>query len=290
MTLPDFIGIGAQKAGTTTLYHILSQHPQIRMAKWKEVHFFNKDAHYQKGTEWYAETLPSKPADTLIGEITPAYLFHDDVPERIYRSLDHCDVKFIVMLRDPIDRAYSHFLMNKRDPNVETLSFQEAIDREGERIRKNPTNKGRYAYLTRSYYSRQIRRYFKYFSKDQMCFVIFERLKSDHHQDELGRLYDFLGIKRAFPNEIEQSNPTKHLSNSTLSSFIHAESPTMKKIRRTLVPSKKLRDSIINFLSQKPGKLDDNMKKELREKYFTKEIHELENLIDRDLCIWKYKN
>jgi hypothetical protein len=139
--LPDFIIIGAQRCGTTSLYNYLTQHPLILSALRKEVHYFDNNFH--KGVSWYQAFFPlislrngyakilSIDNSHLTGEATPYYLFHPLTPKRIAGLLPQ--VKLIVILRNPVDRAYSHFLHATR-MGFETLSFKEAIAREAERV------------------------------------------------------------------------------------------------------------------------------------------------------------
>jgi len=138
--LPDFIIIGVQKGGTTSLYKYLVQQKSVMPAFRKEVHFFD-DPNFEKGIGWYRAQLPSSAykdyqqfihkEKTIAGEGSPYYIFHPQVPRRIYEMIPA--VKLIAMLRNPIDRAYSHYHHNRRERR-EPLSFAEAIAREPERI------------------------------------------------------------------------------------------------------------------------------------------------------------
>lgn len=129
--LPDFIIIGAQRCGTTSLFNYLARHPQAAPARRKEVHFF--DLNYEKGIRWYGEQFPPRRAgQTLAFEASPYYLFHPQVPKRVRGCVT--SAKLIVLLRNPIDRAYSHYhwAVTQR---CETMPFETAIEREGERLR-----------------------------------------------------------------------------------------------------------------------------------------------------------
>ncbi len=104
--LPDFIILGAQRAGTSSLYYYLSQHPQILPAVRKELHFF--DDHYRRGLGWYRSQFPTRGArGTITGEATPYYLSHPHAPARIQRLLPQA--RLIVLLRNPVERAISHY-------------------------------------------------------------------------------------------------------------------------------------------------------------------------------------
>lgn len=106
----QFLIIGAQKCGTSSLFYYLLQHPELALPEKKEIHFF--DAKHQNGIGWYEDHFShKKKADKQTGEATPYYLFHPLVPQRI--AIHYPQIKLIVLLRSPIDRAYSHFWMIK---------------------------------------------------------------------------------------------------------------------------------------------------------------------------------
>ena len=122
-TLPDFIIIGAQKCGTTSLYFYLSQHPQLLPSSIKEVHFFDRGGNpmmntFQKGPSWYRSHFPYQKTF----EASPSYIFHPLVPRRIFELVP--DVKIIALLRNPTERAIAHFFLRKKR-NQEPLSLDE---------------------------------------------------------------------------------------------------------------------------------------------------------------------
>lgn len=170
--LPDFIIIGAQKAGTSSLYHYLAQHPAVAPAIRKEVHYF--DWSYGRGLDWYRAHFPTRAYRTLktavssrrllVGEASPYYLFHPHVPGRVKALLP--DVRLIVLLRDPVDRtvsAYQHQMRKGR----ETLSLRAALERElqqlpveSARLAADPSYNSEFhrhlAYLARGIYADQL--------------------------------------------------------------------------------------------------------------------------------------
>lgn len=199
MRFPDFIIIGAQKCGTTSLFHYLSQHPDINLPDEKEIHFFDK--FYHRGINWYLEQFPAD--GMLTGEATPYYIYHPHVAERIAA---HCpDVKLILMLRNPADRAYSNFFMEKQRKQEPLSTFEEAIDAEPQRIllekkilEKNPDHScisyQRYSYLERGRYYYQIKKWLNYFLLKEFLFI-----KSEDFFNETERVmrsvFDFLRIR-----------------------------------------------------------------------------------------------
>ena len=134
-TWPDFVIIGAQKSGTTSLYDFIVKHPAIESAAKKELHYFSW--FYACGDKWYRSNFPTNLSSSrfykdvgqklLTGEASPTYLFYPMVPGRMVKALPN--VKLIVILRNPVDRAYSHYNHNIRHKH-ETLSFEKALERE----------------------------------------------------------------------------------------------------------------------------------------------------------------
>ncbi|MBS4203244.1 sulfotransferase domain-containing protein [Lederbergia citrea] len=171
--MPDFLIIGAMKCGTTTLYKNLVKHSSIVSAKRKELHFFDKEDEYSKGIDSYKNNFPllnkkkliNKP-NLVTGEATPRYLFIPEVPERVFNAMPN--VKLIVLLRNPVDRAYSHYHHFKRR-ELEKLTFEEAIDKELNGIIEPNINR---TYLARGNYVDQLKRWMDFFPREQ--FLILE--------------------------------------------------------------------------------------------------------------------
>ncbi|MEA3445693.1 MAG: sulfotransferase domain-containing protein, partial [Bacteroidota bacterium] len=195
-SLPDFIIIGAQKCGTTSLFAYLKQHSEIDLPEEKEIHYF--DNKYDKGIEWYKSQFPDN-SGKISGEATPYYLFHPHVKERIFK---HCpNTKLIVMLRNSTDRAYSHFVMEKNRNNEPLLTFEDAIVAEPIRLEKeqNKINNDpkycskihqRFSYLSRGKYYSQITEWLKYFPLERFLFIKSERFFMNPEK-ELHRVFYF---------------------------------------------------------------------------------------------------
>ena len=129
---PDFIIIGVQKGGTTSLNRYIRTHRDIGMSITGEVNFFSW--RYIQGLEWYLAHFPLRGEVPIVGVCSPSYLLHPRVPERVRDALPH--VKLIALLRNPVDRAYSHYQMSFRK-GIEPLSFEEAIAAEPERLQND---------------------------------------------------------------------------------------------------------------------------------------------------------
>src|SRR5436305_9139790 len=181
--LPDFLIIGGQRCGTSSLYYYLTEHPGIISASTKETHFF--DESFSKGIEWYRAQFPSSfqkmyvtnvlKRDFLTGEGTPYYILYPHAPRRTFATVPQ--VKLIALLRNPVERAHSQYWIEVK-AGFETLSFVEAIKTEQERIagelEKMLQDENYYghsyryfSYITRGIYVDQIQNLLRYSPKEQ---------------------------------------------------------------------------------------------------------------------------
>jgi hypothetical protein len=183
--LPDFLIIGAQKAGTTALYSYLRRHPEIGGPAWKEVSYF--DRHYRRGTAWYRGQFPFRNDGRIAGEASPGYLFHPLAPERVKETVP--DAKLIVLLRNPVERALSHY-HHEVALGREPLPFEEAIDAEPERTRGEEERLVRepgyfshawwdYTYVARGRYAEQLERWFALFPAEQLLVLASEEMSAE---------------------------------------------------------------------------------------------------------------
>lgn len=200
VTGPDFVIIGAQRGGTTSLHRYLGEHPQIVLPATKELHYFSR--YYARGADWYRTQFPiCLPAGTLTGEATPYYLFHPHAPRRLRAFAP--DAKLIVLLRDPVDRAYSHYHHERRRGN-EPLSFEAAIAAEEERLRgevarmladegyDSPAHR-HHGYLARGRYAEQLRAWFDVFPRERVLVLESETFYADP-RGTLRQVTDILGV------------------------------------------------------------------------------------------------
>jgi hypothetical protein len=204
---PDFIIIGAQKCGTSTLYCHLRKHPDIHMPKKKELHFF--DENYSMGMDWYLNCFNRK--DGIIpvcsGEASPYYFFHPLVPVRIFESFP--GIKLILLLRNPVSRAYSQYHHMQRMGRI-SLSFEHCIRLEEDVLtgRKEAFYKDenhsdlmyrRFSFLARSRYAEQLTEWFRYFKREQLLILRSEDYFSDAEQT-FQQVFRFLGLPPAEMN------------------------------------------------------------------------------------------
>jgi hypothetical protein len=217
--LPDFLILGAQKAGTTALYAYLRWHPEITGPSFKEVSFF--DRHYAKGERWYRAHMPVR-RRSLVGEASPSYLFHPLAPERVAGMLP--GARLIALLRNPVDRAFSHY-QHEVALGREPLSFEDAVDREDERMQSELERMLRdpsyfslawwnYTYIARGRYAEQLERWFAAFPREQLLVLFTEELSADTAAT-YRRVLLFLGVTardletypRIFDRDYADMNP-----------------------------------------------------------------------------------
>lgn len=213
--LPDFILIGAQKSGTSSFYRDLTKHPYVGRSTKKEVHFF--DHNFDKGLGWYMSHFPAPELKdgqrTITGEASPYYLAHSLAPERASKVVPQA--KLITLLRDPVDRAYSHYQHAVRFGN-DRLSFEDAIAAEGERTRRSrekmlaeqgsaPEIPSGRSYLARGVYVDQLLAWDRFFDREQMLVLKAE----DYFADPPGvmkTVLEFLDLPEWEPQDSPKVN------------------------------------------------------------------------------------
>jgi hypothetical protein len=203
-----FLVAGAQKSGTSALDAYLREHPELCFPREKELHFFDTDRLFAGETVDYAPyhaLFDPKPPQRLLGESTPAYLYWPHAVERIARY--NSAMRFIILLRNPITRAYSHWNY-ERLVNREPLGFLEAVRAYSERQRTmKPGRAKRFAYVDRGYYTQQLERLWTHFPVEQTLVFKSEQLL-DEPAAVLARIAAFLGIA-PFPPLPEKTNNTR---------------------------------------------------------------------------------
>jgi hypothetical protein len=224
---PDFLVIGAQRSGTTSLYAYICEHPRVLPALRKEVHFF--DDRFSKGVSWYRAHFPllqemQRASDVaLTGEGSPYYLFHPAVPGRVAQTLPR--VRLIAVLRNPIDRAYSHYQHEVR-MRRETLSFQEAVNREQERLADEgqklldgrsrfSRNHRSFSYLARGVYVDQLLAWERFFSRDRLLILNSEELFANPDA-VLERTFAHLGLPTGASRHYNRKYPGYATMDQTL--------------------------------------------------------------------------
>jgi hypothetical protein len=274
MTLPTFLGIGVARAGTTWLHTLLADHPDVYMpTRRKEIRFF--DVNQERGVAWY-ETFFCSSADAVnykaIGEISPQYFYCEECPERIAATLP--GAKLLVMLRHPVDRAYSHYGVV-----VQRRNFRGSFE---EFVAMRPT------VLDKGFYSRYLDRYLRHFAREQIVELVFEdavRNGSTARQTLSG----FLDIPvDGFPSTIGKVNPSTVPRFGSLSNFVVT---TGRRLRNTHL------EAAVDLGARLGGRraltkgralprLDADLRNHLSERYRA-EFDELEGRLGIDVSCWR---
>lgn len=240
---PDFIVIGAQKGGTTSLYRYLVEHPAIVPAATKQLDFFHVG--FGRGLDWYLAQFPTAlERGLLTGEASPYYMPHPHAPARI-RAFDS-EIKLIAILRNPVDRTYSHYQHQVRNGR-EALPFEQALEAEEERLApelermlEDDTYYSRVhrrcSYLARSRYAEQLEVWLSLFERDQILVLRSEALFEDP-QAELDRTASFLGVApwslSAYPRYMPGSY-WRQMANATRDRLVRYFRPHNERLYRLL--------------------------------------------------------
>ena len=276
MTLPNFVGIGAPRAGTTWLNTLLCSHPDIYTPPQRdEINYF--DQYYDRGPGWYEAFFPPQDDATrydAIGEITPQYLEHEACAERIRRTLP--ESKLLVMLRHPINRAYSQygFFVQRRNYRG---TFEEFL---ADRPRS----------LERGFFSRYLKRYLQYYQRQEILALVFEEAVTDVNKTKR-RLAAFLNVDAdRFPasagaGKVNSSSVPRF---QTLYGCVAQTGRLLRKWHLEPVVDCVMRSRLPNWLAKGTSlpPLDDVVKERVS-RQFRQEFDELEQCLDIDLGCWR---
>lgn len=289
---PNFLVVGAQKAGTTSLHYYMVEHPDIYLPSQKETKFFVDDRFYNQGIGFYEKKHFSDwKGEPAVGEVDPEYMYFKKGLDRITQHFDVTETKFIFLLRNPIDRAFSHYLMTYRR-GIETLSFEDALEEEHSRILAGYQENLHFSYSQRGYYLRQIERFLDVAPRDNMLFLLSDDLRKDREKC-LSLVFSFLGVTNDFvPCGIdEQFHRSTWPRSATLARFIR-NGGRAKRLLRILVPSRSLRDKmrreVLKWNQTETVKLqlNEGVRRHLAS-LFKSENERLAVFLGRDLSHWK---
>ena len=298
MTMPNFLIIGAAKAGTTSLYASLKQHPQIYMTTVKEPNFFALEgekldfpsgvpregyrANCKTSIESYCEQFQGVSNEIAIGEASPIYLYHPKAPERIQHYVPHA--KLIAILRNPVERAYSNFLHHMRECCEPFTDFAQALQQEENRIRNNWW--WGFYYVSAGFYYIQLKRYFDKFDRSQIHVYLYEELHTNP-VSLLRDIFKFLQVDETFiPNTSTKYNVSGIPKNQLFYNFL-TQPNLIKEPFKRLLPSN-LRQSIVLNLKNRSlikPQLSSEVRSQLIQVY-REDILKLQDLIERDLSQW----
>jgi len=270
--LPDFLVIGVQRAGSTWLHRQLEMHPDICTGKYrKEINYFSQ--YYNRGREWYESYFEHCRYNKVVGEVSPNYMFREIYAKRIYDLLP--EVKLITILRNPIDRAYSHYKKKVVDLGCKQM-FMENL-------------KSDKVLLEKGLYYNQISKYLKYFPKERIKVLIFEETIK-YPEKNLRNLFEFLGVNPNFipPNCNKNINPSFIPELNGLYLLLKKSADKLHKYNLSWLVAlgKKLKLKNL-ILSEKSKKKDfDKISKEAHDylsSYYKKDLSKLSGLLGRDM-------
>ncbi len=245
--LPNFVVAGAAKSGTTSLYHYLRQHPQVYLPERKELHYFTYDrmrensrgpgdadvlSHFCATREDY-EAHYAGAASPAVGDVSPSYFYYDEVAcERIQRELG--DVRIVILLRDPIQKAFSQFMHLVRD-NRETMDFHDAILAEPERARRGYAALWRY--VESSLYADRLERFLRAFGPDRVWVELFRDFVQSPER-VVRELFEFLEVDPDFrPQMSRVYNRSGHPRSKLVANLVARRNPLSMVARRVLPKS-----------------------------------------------------
>jgi hypothetical protein len=215
---PDFLIVGAQRSGTTSLYRYLSEHPGVAPPVRKEIQYFS--LHYDRGDSWYRTHFPLAGRRRVTFDATPYYLFHPAAPARAAATVP--DAKLIALLRDPVDRAFSHWQHNA-SRGLEHLGFEAALDAESERLAGEDdrlvadadyqsTAHRYWSYARRGEYATQLERWLAHYPRDRVLVLRSEDLY-ERPGPTYARALAFLGLPPveldAYPRYTRRASPAQ---------------------------------------------------------------------------------
>ena len=284
-----FFVVGAQKAGTTMIHEWLKLEG-CRLPRTKETHFFSHPEMNKLGAKWYEEQfLGSGPQ----GEIDPEYLYSPTAPSLIKQA--YPDAKIIVLLREPVERAYSQYNMTVMR-GFETQDFYYAMNHEEDRSEdKNYTE--HLSYIDRSIYVPQIKRFFNKFDRKQILFIKFNTLfEKNTSQDEYDKLCAFVGLKPKVKvtNHTQQANPASRPRSKWVNQFLWEKNSFLflKKLIKIILPISKLRDQLslkvyaLNSKEIKRSEIDYLKVDHKIKSIILSDLRQLQGITNLDLSDW----
>lgn len=302
MSYPNFLIIGAMKSGTTSLYHYLNQHPEIYLSPQKEPHFFAyKDERIKfKGPgdqeriekmvvsdeQQYLRLFEGIKNEKAVGEASAMYLYYSEAAKNIKEVIP--DVKLIVMLRNPVDRAYSSYKHLVRDDREFLDSFEEALEAEEKRISEEwlPL----WHYVEAGKYGKQLTSYFEIFNKEQIKVILFEDFKKETSK-VVKSTFEFLGVNKGFTPKLDiQYNVSGIPKFQILHNYLRRESK-LRKVLGCFISEKNrdlIRNKILNFNIGSSPKLKPETRIKL-ENFFKDDFQKLKELIAIEEKRW-FKN
>jgi len=291
--IPNFLIVGAAKAGTTSLYEYLRQHPDIFMPEWKELSFFIGDPfgplHRVRKPAYYYKVFSGAKKHKALGEASTSYLFDRAAPAIIKSKLG--TAKILIILRDPVAMSYSLFNHQSRKEGETITDFEAALAVE-EKRRKDPEFKKKcygwhanYYYFQRGLYYEQVQRYLDTFGKDHVKILLFEELAQDAVK-VVQEAYRFLGVDDTFVPDIKVHNLAGGII--SIPRFWQDTGLFLKTYQYVFSKNiiRKIPHLLRNIGRKPPAPINPTTEQNLRKKFYD-DLCRLEHLIGKDLSAWK---
>ena len=295
MTLPNFLVIGAMKAGTTSLYKYLGQHPEIFLSPIKEPGFFAFEGerpevyrHFRHEPfvttiEAYKDLFRGVTDEQAVGEMSTQYL---DFPQSAARIRHYIpSARLIAVLRHPVDRAFSYYVMRLRGGQESVADFSQAIRREKACLEKGIKVKS--PYISKVSYYDSLRVFFDTFDKRQMKIMLYDDLYQNP-QEFIRNIFGFLNVDDNFLPDLSARHNTGGVQrNSAIGALLNKPNP-IRAAARLILPRairERYREKILAHNLMPPPSLDPQLRSELM-LHFRPEIKKLQDLISRDLSHW----
>jgi len=285
--LPNFFIVGAPKAGTSSLYNYLRQHPEIYMSPVKEPHFFSssyivrQNLYYKSklvdNIDDYQKLFSEAIDQKAVGEASTSYLFYPEVPGKIKEMRP--DALIIIMLRNPIDRCFSHYLMDYRLGLIKA-PLQDVISG---KIQQTIGSLYYQQYIDLGLYYQQVKRYYDVFGRNAVKVILFDDFTKQTIRI-VQEIYCFLKVDKSFSPDLKKSYNAYKLPKHRLIDVAY-RSTLLRKLGKMLLTGRFL--TILEkklFTNEKP-ELNNNLTIELLS-IFYKDIKKLEILLDRELSVW----
>lgn len=270
--LPDFLIIGAQRCGTTSLARHLANHPEVFVAAQKEVHFF--DRQFSNGLDWYRGQFAAGASAKVVGEATPEYMYDPEALERLAETVPQA--RLIVSLRNPVDRAYSEYWF-VRGRGYESLALDDALAAEPIRLTSSdPIERMRHAYVDRGRYLTQLQRVCRFFPREQLLVLIFEEWMKEP-ADSLRTIQRFIGVNEDFV----PSNLGRRFGRART-----FRSQRLRKLARALPYPLGAAVSRLNARPDAYPPMDHRVRRSLQ-KQFEVDNRALAEWLGRDLSVWE---
>src|ERR671923_118596 len=287
---PNFFIVGAQRAGTTSLYHYLKKIPGVYMSRVKEPSYFAPNfvrrdpGRFLRGKEEYLSLFENARGYIAVGEASPMYLWDPDAPKLIQQTVPHA--RIIMILRDPIERAYSHYLIKKKYRGGMKSSFYDELMRD---YKSQEKLDGRSRlYVEPGMYHEQVKRYFDIFGNEQVKVIIFEEF-AQHTVQTVNEVLAFLGVNYTVRAITEQYNaysvPRGPLALWIFSFFRWLRARNIKTYKIATLPSHALMKSFpekMFFKRKQKPKIEPKAIKFLQEIYHD-DVIRLQSLLGRSL-------